>query len=246
MPQPSLGARPAAGNRPPAGNRPADTAAALGALKELAEHSTAAAELAALLQETATDAVTMLSATARPAAPPARRNGNGGAPPPRNGNGNGNGSGNGAHPAPVPPPSAGVHRSSLRVSMEEMPYLLDHCFYAQPPDWPVVDDRWPVVPATTVAQHMMDAAEAAAPGHRAVAIRDARFNRWLIAAPAQTVETTVKHDGAGRPPSCSAATPGRWWSWPRRTRIRRRRCGRTTRPPNARPPSTRRRCTTSG
>jgi phosphopantetheinyl transferase len=93
------------------------------------------------------------------------------------------------------PGAVGVHRARLRVSMEAMPYLMDHCFYAQPPDWPVVDDRWPVVPATTVAQHMMDAAEAAAPGRKAVAIRDARFNRWLIAAPAQDVEITVKRDG---------------------------------------------------
>ncbi|GIF26164.1 acyl transferase domain-containing protein/phosphopantetheinyl transferase [Actinoplanes tereljensis] len=164
----------------------ADTAAALGALKQLAEHSSAAAELAALLQETATDAVTMLSATSVPVTP---------SPAPGNGSGPGPAPGSGLRATPVPPIPVGVYRSSLRVSMEAMPYLLDHCFYAQPPDWPNVDDRWPVVPATTVAQHMMDAAEAAAPGRKAVAIREARFNRWLIAAPAQDVEITVKRDG---------------------------------------------------
>jgi 3-oxoacyl-(acyl-carrier-protein) synthase/malonyl CoA-acyl carrier protein transacylase/phosphopantetheinyl transferase len=232
-PRPPQGTRPASGERPgptrpvpaagsgltpvpaasagPAGTAapgPADTAAALGALKQLAEHSSAAAELAALLQETASDAVTMLSATAPPPAPPARRTGNGGparanggSPPATNGNGRGGvpsrrTGGNGAPAAPVPPP-VGVHRSSLRVSMEAMPYLIDHCFYLQPPDWPDVDDRWPVVPATAVAEHMMDAAEAAAPGFTAVAIREARFNRWMIAAPATDVEITVKHDGSG-------------------------------------------------
>jgi phosphopantetheinyl transferase len=85
----------------------------------------------------------------------------------------------------------------LHVSVEAMPYLMDHVFYAQPPDWPDVEDRWPVVPATTVAQHMMDAAAAAAPGNHAVEIRDARFTRWLIAAPAQDVEITVKPSGPG-------------------------------------------------
>jgi acyl transferase domain-containing protein/phosphopantetheinyl transferase len=107
--------------------------------------------------------------------------------------------------AATPPPATdpdeplanGVHQSVLRVSVEAMPYLMDHVFYAQPPDWPEVEDRWPVVPATTVAQHMMDAAEGARPGHHATVIRDARFNRWLIAAPPQDVEITVRPAGPG-------------------------------------------------
>lgn len=94
-------------------------------------------------------------------------------------------------------PDEGVRKSVLHVSVEAMPYLMDHVFYAQPPDWPDVEDRWPVVPATTVAQHMMDAAEAARPGHHATEIRDARFNRWLIAAPPQDVEITVRPAGPG-------------------------------------------------
>ena len=173
-------------------------AAMLDALGRLAGHSSAAAELAALLTETATDAVTMLTGTTRPAngAPPADR------VSPANGARSAAGTqpGNGTavtQPAiPARLPVAG-RRSVLRVSMTDMPYLMDHCFFAQPPDWPDAEDRWPVVPATTVAQHMMDAAAAAAPGMRAVAIRDARFSRWLIAVPAQDVEITVKPAGPG-------------------------------------------------
>jgi phosphopantetheinyl transferase (holo-ACP synthase) len=86
-------------------------------------------------------------------------------------------------------------RTSLNVSVEDMPYLRDHCFFVQPDDWPQVEDRWPVVPATTVAQHMMDAAEQAAPGLKAIAVREAKFNRWLIAAPPQKVDITVKRAG---------------------------------------------------
>ena len=91
-----------------------------------------------------------------------------------------------------------VLRTTLDVSVDTMPYLRDHCFFVQPDDWPRVEDRWPVVPATTVVQHMMDAAEQAAPGLKAVAVRDAKFNRWLIAAPPQHVEITVKRAGPDR------------------------------------------------
>ena len=99
--------------------------------------------------------------------------------------------------APNRPADGAVTRSVLSVSIQDMPYLLDHCFFVQPDDWPDPEDRWPVVPATTVVQHMMDAAVQAAPGMRAVGVRDAKFNRWLIAAPPQKVDITVKPAGPG-------------------------------------------------
>ncbi|MEV8507477.1 beta-ketoacyl synthase N-terminal-like domain-containing protein [Actinoplanes sp. NPDC051475] len=186
--------------------------AALSALSRMAGTSKAAAELAALLQETASDAVTVMSAAAkpalqaaakpaarpviprqRPASEPAARPA---ATPPRLPAG---------HGSTVSREAVVVHkkdegellRTTLDVSVETMPYLRDHCFFVQPDDWPRVEDRWPVVPATTVVQHMMDAAEQAAPGLKAVAVRDAKFNRWLIAAPPQQVEITVKRAGPG-------------------------------------------------
>ncbi|MEV6343809.1 beta-ketoacyl synthase N-terminal-like domain-containing protein [Actinoplanes sp. NPDC051851] len=204
--RPAAPPRPAPQPRPvpqPAQANPNDPAKMLGALQKLAGHSNAAAELAALLQETADNAATMLS-TPRTAPRP-------------NGNGNGNGTRKSPPPprqapppprqAPPPPrqipaqrpptpaPAGQERKSVLHVSMETMPYLNDHCFYAQPPDWPTVEDRWPVVPATTVAQHMLDAAAAAVPGMHPVTIREARFNRWLIAAPSQDVPITVKPAG---------------------------------------------------
>ncbi|MEN3614212.1 beta-ketoacyl synthase N-terminal-like domain-containing protein [Plantactinospora sp. ZYX-F-223] len=135
---------------------------ALATLDTLAEHSSAAAELASLLCDATEVGVT-----------------DGGTRHPR-----------------LPPPQ--VHRTVLRVALDTMPYLRDHCFFAQPDDWPDPADRWPVVPATTVVQHMMDAAEQAIPGFRVVGVRDARFNRWLIAAPPQDVEITVRPVGPGR------------------------------------------------
>ncbi|MFR9792417.1 beta-ketoacyl synthase N-terminal-like domain-containing protein [Streptomyces sp. MB22_4] len=98
-------------------------------------------------------------------------------------------------PAPVTPSAT---TTTLHISPHSMPHLLDHCFFPQRPGWPDVEDRWPVVPATTIVRHMMDAAEAAAPGMRAVAVHGARFDRWLTAVPAVDVPITVTPD-PGRP-----------------------------------------------
>ncbi|MEE6263154.1 type I polyketide synthase [Plantactinospora sonchi] len=136
---------------------------ALATLHTLAEHSSAAAELASLLGDASDVAVT-----------------------------------DGGTGDPARSTSPQVHRTTLRVALDTMPYLRDHCFFEQPDDWPDPADRWPVVPATTVVQHMMDAAEQAAPGMRVVGVRDARFGRWLIAAPPQDVQITVKPVGPGQ------------------------------------------------
>ncbi|MFY1702066.1 beta-ketoacyl synthase N-terminal-like domain-containing protein [Micromonospora sp. WMMA1923] len=216
------------GRAAPAG----DPAAALNALHQLAGESSAAAELAALLRDTAQGAVDVLAAangnpgTTRPAprpagpapasrqatppgpvhqarpaqagaAPPAAPAPARSAPPPA--------SARPVAPAragagPVRPATAGpeVGRLTLRVSLQTMPYLLDHCFFVQPDDWPDPEDRWPVVPATALVAHMMDAVEQVVPGARVVAVHDAKFNRWLIAEPATDVEIVVREAGANR------------------------------------------------
>ncbi|MFE9452970.1 beta-ketoacyl synthase N-terminal-like domain-containing protein [Streptomyces sp. NPDC006739] len=144
-------------------------------LDALAGRLPAAAELSALLRDTADTAAELMTAAATASAG-ARR-------PPR------------AEPpqltsAPPAHPPAPWH-TTLHVSPHTMPHLLDHCFFPQRPDWPDISDRWPVVPATTIVRHMMDAAEAAAPGLRAVAVHAARFDRWLTATPPVDVPVTV-------------------------------------------------------
>ncbi|MFF4603474.1 type I polyketide synthase [Streptomyces sp. NPDC001339] len=89
-------------------------------------------------------------------------------------------------------------RTVLRVSTDAMPYLRDHCFFAQRPGWPDEADRWPVVPATTVVHHMMEHAGRARPGTTAVAVHEVRLNRWVAAAPAVDVPVTVEARGRGR------------------------------------------------
>ncbi|MEU5187739.1 beta-ketoacyl synthase N-terminal-like domain-containing protein [Streptomyces klenkii] len=94
--------------------------------------------------------------------------------------------------------AASTVRTVLRVSTDAMPYLRDHCFFAQRPGWPDEADRWPVVPATTVVHHMMEHAERARPGTTAVAVREVRLNRWVAAAPAVDVPVTVEASGTDR------------------------------------------------
>jgi phosphopantetheinyl transferase (holo-ACP synthase) len=105
------------------------------------------------------------------------------------------GPGRGAAAKQLPPPKE--LDTTLTVSVEAMPYLLDHCFFKQPPRADP-GDRWPVVPATTVIGHLMGFAEQAAPGRRAVAVHDVRLTQWITAVPAVTVGVRVRPQGPDR------------------------------------------------
>ncbi|GAA3463211.1 acyl transferase domain-containing protein [Saccharothrix longispora] len=91
--------------------------------------------------------------------------------------------------APAPP--AVTAPRVLRIDLADMPYLRDHCFFRQRPGWPDDADRWPVVPATTVVAHLMSIAENAAPGARATAVHDVRLLKWITATPAADIPVTV-------------------------------------------------------
>ncbi|MEV6444127.1 type I polyketide synthase [Amycolatopsis sp. NPDC051716] len=124
---------------------------------------------------------------------------------------------------------AAAHRrveSTVDVSLAAMPYLRDHRFFRQRDGWPDEADFRPVVPATTLVDLACRAVERTWPGTTAVAVRDAVFSRWLIAAPAQRVPLSMSRDddhvtveigpyalmtvelGAFGPPPARAAVPG--------------------------------------
>lgn len=186
-------------------------------LDALARNFPVAAELGALLRDTADTAAALLTAARtrpRPPLPPAPN------PPAA------------AIPsAPTTPstapgrtpevpagvaPGTGQWRTVVHVSPDTMPYLLDHCFFPQRPGWPDIGDRWPVVPATTIVHHLMEAARQAAlepptargtqagrqpragSGPKAVAVHGARFDEWLTAVPPVPVTVTATPDGPGR------------------------------------------------
>ncbi|MCB9727188.1 MAG: polyketide synthase dehydratase domain-containing protein [Deltaproteobacteria bacterium] len=95
-----------------------------------------------------------------------------------------------AAPAAGPPapeaPASQVQRRHLSVRTD--PYLMGHCLIPQPPDWPVVSDRNPVVPMTMSIRMLMDAAEALAPGRVVVAVESVRASRWVAVEPPVDVE----------------------------------------------------------
>ncbi|MFE2479422.1 beta-ketoacyl synthase N-terminal-like domain-containing protein [Streptomyces sp. NPDC059389] len=91
----------------------------------------------------------------------------------------------------------GTHR--LRVSLEAMPWVRDHCVYLQPDGWPEDSDRFPVVPMTTMLELAADAARRyAPPGSAVLGYDEVRAMRWLPAAPALDVEVSARADGPGR------------------------------------------------
>ncbi|MGW2648511.1 beta-ketoacyl synthase N-terminal-like domain-containing protein [Streptomyces sp. NPDC001393] len=176
-PAPAPGPGPSATAHPAPASTARPAAPGLGELDDLAPHFPAAAELTALLRDTAQTAAQLIAATTgrtRRGAAPGAAASTPAAPNPQHAQ---------HPPSPV--------TTTVHVSPHAMPHLLDHCFFRQRPNWPDVEDRWPVVPATTIVRHMMDAAEAAAPGLRAVAVHEVRFDRWLTATPPVDVTVTV-------------------------------------------------------
>ncbi|WP_369190644.1 beta-ketoacyl synthase N-terminal-like domain-containing protein [Streptomyces sp. R08] len=159
---------------PAAANTPA--LATLSPLDALTDRFPAAAELHALMRDTADTAAQLIGAGSRRTAMTA--------PAPRI--------------AAAPPAPPREWQTTVHVSPESMPYLMDHCFFPQRPNWPDVADRWPVVPATTIVQHIIELAERAAPGMRAVAVHDARFDRWLTATPSIDVPVRVVAEAPDR------------------------------------------------
>ncbi|GAA1906517.1 type I polyketide synthase [Streptantibioticus ferralitis] len=154
-------------------------------LSALSDRFPPVAELDALLRDTERAVIELITASARTGVGAARPDPP--APP-----------SDSTPSPPVRPPSrraddaSTTHTTRLHISTEAMPYLLDHCFFRQRPGWPDLADRWPVVPATTIVRHLMDAAERAVPARVAVGVCDLRFGQWVPAATPVDVEITLR------------------------------------------------------
>jgi phosphopantetheinyl transferase len=106
-----------------------------------------------------------------------------------------------AEPAAVPQPLGPRTLTVTRTfSIDALPHVRDHCFYRQPPGWPHLVDRFPVIPMTALLEMMTDEARVFAPGRTAVGLRDVRALRWLAIEPAVevTINLTELPDGAVR------------------------------------------------
>jgi hypothetical protein len=85
-----------------------------------------------------------------------------------------------------------------RISVESHPELCDHTFYRQPAGWPVMEDRYPVVPMTMLMELMMDAARELVPHKIPIALEGVRAARWLAVAPPIDVGIVARYDGVSR------------------------------------------------
>ncbi|MET9964039.1 beta-ketoacyl synthase N-terminal-like domain-containing protein [Streptomyces sp. NPDC006326] len=88
----------------------------------------------------------------------------------------------------------------LRLGLDTLPSVRDHCVYLQPDGWSEDSDRFPVVPMTTMLELAADAAlRHAAEGAAAVlGYEDVRALRWLPVAPAVDVDVRIRDEGGGR------------------------------------------------
>ncbi|MFT3695513.1 MAG: beta-ketoacyl synthase N-terminal-like domain-containing protein [Kofleriaceae bacterium] len=90
---------------------------------------------------------------------------------------------------PKPPTELTTNRT---LSSAIDPYLLDHCFYRQPPNHPVVSDRYPVVPMTMTIENLINAARPLQPDLIPIAIEDVRAMRWLAVEPEVSIAMHAK------------------------------------------------------
>jgi malonyl CoA-acyl carrier protein transacylase/phosphopantetheinyl transferase len=144
-------------------------------LSELGGRFPVLAEFEALMQETERSALALLAAGRDALTTPARSR------------------------RPEPPAMPPARRTSvLHVSLGSMPYLMDHSFFSQRPGWPDPRDLFPVVPATAITTHLIEAACAGEPGTVAVAVADLRFEKWVPAIPGHDVEISFETRPDGR------------------------------------------------
>ena len=98
----------------------------------------------------------------------------------------------------APPALPRETNTTRTISVETMPTLLDHSFYRQPPGWPVISDRYPVVPMTTLIDLMIEHAEQTVPGRVAVAVEDVCAYRWFSVFNPVDLPITCSFDGGDR------------------------------------------------
>ena len=88
--------------------------------------------------------------------------------------------------------------ATRELSVETLPELSDHALVRQPPDWPILSDREPLVPMTTLVDLMIEHAQVLCPGRVAVGVEQVRAHRWLGVAPAVTAKISCRLEQAHR------------------------------------------------
>jgi malonyl CoA-acyl carrier protein transacylase len=103
-----------------------------------------------------------------------------------------------ATPEPEPEPRpwpTGKVTLTRRLSLESMPETIDHTLFQQPPDWPDVSDRFPIVAMTTQIQLLQDITADFAGGREVVEVFGIRNFRWLDLSDPLDLKVTVTPKG---------------------------------------------------
>ncbi len=86
-----------------------------------------------------------------------------------------------AYRAKSRPSSLAIKRT---LSVEQVPALIDHCFYRQPPGWNTgLESAIPSLPMTMTIGMMIDAARELRPDLVPIAVEEIRALRWLAVSP---------------------------------------------------------------
>jgi malonyl CoA-acyl carrier protein transacylase/phosphopantetheinyl transferase len=86
-------------------------------------------------------------------------------------------------------------RYTWTLSLDQLPFVTDHCLVRQPADWPTLSDRQPVIPLTTTFELMRDIAHRLVPERTPVALRNVAALRWLALDTPLDLEVTATFDG---------------------------------------------------
>jgi malonyl CoA-acyl carrier protein transacylase/phosphopantetheinyl transferase len=86
-------------------------------------------------------------------------------------------------------------RYTWTLSLDQLPFVIDHCLIRQPDDWPILSDRQPVVPLTTTFELMRDVAKRLVPERTPIALRKVSALRWLALDTPLELDVTATFDG---------------------------------------------------
>jgi phosphopantetheinyl transferase len=86
-------------------------------------------------------------------------------------------------------------RYTWTLSLDQLPFVIDHCLIRQPADWPTLSDRQPVVPLTTTFELMREVARRLVPERTPVALHKVVALRWLALDTPLELQVTAIFDG---------------------------------------------------
>ncbi len=100
--------------------------------------------------------------------------------------------------APSPAAAPNRHHERRRLSLAEVPELIDHAFFIQREGTGTVNDRFPVVPMTMMIQMFVDTATSLGGGRVVVGLQNVRALRWLAVEPPVEVDITAVWEAPDR------------------------------------------------